>query len=213
MKTPSSTWHENGEPDPHAGRYDCERHELDMGDLTDDQLANAVFMYGNETPRMEQVVSGAAKMPIVWLTAAKSRIRWLSRRLQKREDQTENMALLIRQLARKLDKANPGNELSRNAMVYLANNGFKADLLRKRPGLVVNERTNPCSEVSMPSLYGGNSTLENTMSPISLEIRAREIYESWNREPGYLPWIVGGNSKRQEEARRLAREELKLKGP
>jgi len=211
--TPSSTWYENGEPDPHAGRYDCERHELDMGDLTDDQLANGVFMHGNETPPIEQVIAGVAKMPIVWLTAAKSRIRWLSRRLQKRETQVDNMAPLIRELARKLDKANPGNDLSRRAMVYLANEGFKADILRKRPGLVVNERTNPCSEVAIPDLYGGNSTLEHTMSPLSLEIRAREIYESWNQEPGYVPWVVGGNSLRQDDARQLAREELKSKEP
>lgn len=196
--TPSSTWFQNGEPDPHAGRYDCERHELDMGDLTDDQLANGVFMHGNETPPIEHVIAGVAKMPIVWLTAAKSRIRWLSRRLQKRETQVEDMAPLIRQLARKLDKANPGNDLSRRAMAYLSNNGFKADHLRKRPGQSTGFQNNLCCEVSM-----------HPIDP-RIEVRAKEIYANWSDQTGFVPWVENGNSLKQEEARYQARKDLEL---
>ena len=63
--TPSSRWAANGEPDPHGKQYDCERAALAMGDLTDDELANAVFLRASSA----------------YLTAAKDRIRWLSRRL------------------------------------------------------------------------------------------------------------------------------------
>jgi len=78
--TPSSRWAANGEPDPHGSRYDCERAALVMGDLSDDELANAVFLHGNEHPTMAQIVAGAM-LPIAYLTAAKDRIRWLSRAL------------------------------------------------------------------------------------------------------------------------------------
>jgi hypothetical protein len=80
--TPSSRWAANGEADPHGDRYKCERAELAMGDMTDDELANAVFMHGDTMPRIEDVIAGKAHMPIAYLTAAKDRIRWLSRKLE-----------------------------------------------------------------------------------------------------------------------------------
>lgn len=40
-----------------------------------------------------------------------------------------------------------------------------------------------------------------------IEERAQRIYESWSGEPGYVPWVVGGNSLKQEEARAKARGE------
>lgn len=80
-ETPSSRWKENGEPDPHGTRYDCERAALCMGDLTDDELANAVFLHGDTNPSFSDIASGKAVMPIAYLTAAKDRIRWLSRKL------------------------------------------------------------------------------------------------------------------------------------
>lgn len=65
--TVAAKWRENGEDDPHGDHYDCEREKLCMGNLTDDELANAVFLEPN----------------IGTLTAAKERIRWLSRELEK----------------------------------------------------------------------------------------------------------------------------------
>lgn len=84
-QTPTSKWHACGESDPHGSDYNCARSQLMMGDLTDDEMANAVFLYGNRTPPIEDVISGKARMPIVYLTAAKERIRWLSRQLNKVE--------------------------------------------------------------------------------------------------------------------------------
>lgn len=79
--TPSSRWAADAMPDPHAGRYACERAALTLGNLTDDELANAVFLHGNEQPTMADLVAGKALSGIVYLTAAKDRIRWLSRAL------------------------------------------------------------------------------------------------------------------------------------
>lgn len=58
-----------------------ERQDLTLGSYTDRELANAVFIYGNSTPSIESMIDGSAIMPIVYLTAAKERIRWLSDKL------------------------------------------------------------------------------------------------------------------------------------
>ncbi|WP_372986983.1 hypothetical protein [Marinobacter sp.] len=65
-QTPAARWREAGEPDPHDGKYEGERASLCKGDMTDDELANEVYLYPN----------------IGNLTAAKERIRWLSRKLE-----------------------------------------------------------------------------------------------------------------------------------
>jgi hypothetical protein len=68
--TPGARWREAGEPDPHDDRYDCTRDKLPGGRwFTDDELANAVYL----------------DPTIMLLTAAKERIRWLSRRVARLE--------------------------------------------------------------------------------------------------------------------------------
>lgn len=69
---PAAEWRVKGEPDPHAGQYDCERAALTKGELTDDMLANGLYLYDHR----------GGLESIVWLTAAKERIRWLSRKLE-----------------------------------------------------------------------------------------------------------------------------------
>lgn len=62
-QTPAARWRDEGKDDPHGTRYMCSREQLSGGHLTDDELANEVFI----DPSMAN------------LTAAKDRIRWLSR--------------------------------------------------------------------------------------------------------------------------------------
>lgn len=78
--TPSSRWAENGEPDPHGNSYACERASLALGKLTDDELANAVFMHDHRNLDLAAILAGEPSS-IALLTAAKERIRWLSRML------------------------------------------------------------------------------------------------------------------------------------
>lgn len=66
VDTPGSRWRIEGKTDPHGNRYACDRRELAGGHFTDDEVANGVFMHPS----------------INWLTVAKDRIRWLSRRLE-----------------------------------------------------------------------------------------------------------------------------------
>lgn len=112
-QTPAAHWREKGEPDPHGSYYDRERAELPLGNLTDDELANEVFMWGDHKPSVAEIVNGTAKMPIVYLTAGKERIRWLSRKLIEAEQQ--HAAMLSAQadhqrLVRQLDVLLNGEE-------------------------------------------------------------------------------------------------------
>lgn len=45
----------------------------------------------------------------------------------------------------------------------------------------------------------------NSYADNALEAKAKEIYDSWSSNPNYLPWLDGGNSLMQDEARRIAR--------
>jgi hypothetical protein len=87
--TPSAKWRENGEQDPHGERYSCERAALALGRMTDDELANAVFMHDHRGLDIEAILSGEPSS-IGLLTAAKDRIRWLSRSLEEAIAQLAN---------------------------------------------------------------------------------------------------------------------------
>ena len=45
-------------------------------------------------------------------------------------------------------------------------------------------------------------------SSVEVEAAAKAIYAGWEHQPGYLPWVDGGNSEKQCEARRLARKAI-----
>lgn len=77
----AANWREQGDPDPHGESYNCERAALSMGHLTDDELANEAYMNYDRNPDIATMMSGKAFRPIVWMTAVKDRIRWLSRAL------------------------------------------------------------------------------------------------------------------------------------
>lgn len=82
--TPAATWRAAGEPDPHAGHYVGEREALTLGYLTDDELANGAFMNYDQRLSVQDMLAPkpGQHMPIVWMTAVKDRIRWLSRSLE-----------------------------------------------------------------------------------------------------------------------------------
>jgi len=99
--TPSSNWSKEGAQDPHKGHYDKERSDLTLGKYTDDELANGAFMNYDISPSVEDMISGKRFSSIVWMTAVKERIRWLSRALEKeikRADQNEADANKWREL-------------------------------------------------------------------------------------------------------------------
>ncbi|MFM0058563.1 hypothetical protein PQR64_23355 [Paraburkholderia phytofirmans] len=83
--TPAAEWRANGEPDPHGKHYDGERAALTLGTLTDDELANEAFLNYDRRLSLDDLLhpKPGRHMPIVWMTAVKERIRWLSRALER----------------------------------------------------------------------------------------------------------------------------------
>lgn len=81
--TPSSNWFKDGEPDNFPKLINKERGDLMLGDHTDDELANAIFMYGNpcDHEKTRRLMAGELT-DMAYLTAGKERIRWLSRHLE-----------------------------------------------------------------------------------------------------------------------------------
>lgn len=97
--TPPAYWWINGQEDPHGEHYavGVERSRLTLGELTDDELANGLFMNYDRKVSVEEILGGDIA-PISWATAAKERIRWLSRQVTGLTDrvsqlQTENETL------------------------------------------------------------------------------------------------------------------------
>ena len=81
--TPSANWFINGEKDPFPELINQERGSLCLGNHTDDELAAEVFLYGNPSDREKSQRLMSGQIPdIAYLTAAKERIRWLSRHLE-----------------------------------------------------------------------------------------------------------------------------------
>lgn len=81
VTTPAASWRTKGEPDPHGDRYDCERAQLCMGHLSDDELANGAFMNYDQPLNIAGILAKTHTSPIGWMTGVKDRIRWLSRAL------------------------------------------------------------------------------------------------------------------------------------
>lgn len=43
-----------------------------------------------------------------------------------------------------------------------------------------------------------------------LESLAKQVYQSWESQPGFVPWVDGGNSTKQDEARQIASRTFEL---
>ena len=54
-------------------------------------------------------------------------------------------------------------------------------------------------------LKAGYEAYERVNAELRAEIEAREIYDGWKSQEGFVPWVKGGNSLKQDEARCLAR--------
>ena len=82
----------------HKGRYDGSRDDLALGDITDDELANYAFLKYDQPLDIGAIMSQdpGYHAPIVIMTAVKDRIRWLTRRIDKRDAE---LSTLHRQLA------------------------------------------------------------------------------------------------------------------
>ncbi|MCV9380446.1 DUF3850 domain-containing protein [Aeromonas hydrophila] len=106
--TPAANWLEAGEHDPFGDRYNCNRDALPMGNVTDDALANQLFVCDHRHDLQS----------ITLLTAGKERIRWLSRKVEGSKRIEQSMAEILRD-ARKYITAlgKPESEISKVQIV------------------------------------------------------------------------------------------------
>lgn len=71
-----------------------------------------------------------------------------------------------------------------------------------------------CGAWVVPAPHPQNTAARISMDPqaarerAAVEAAARDIHEAWKGVEGWVPWVDGGNSIKQDEARRLARSNL-----
>lgn len=111
------------------------------------------------------------------LLAERDQLKAENEQLRKGASCVDDLSALVRQLAQRLRKAAPDNDLPEKALDYLKRKGLQGSPLR------TNQEDAP-------------------------ECAAQEIYKSWSGQEGFVPWVPGGNSLKQGEARRLARNAI-----
>lgn len=177
--TPSARWFQNGEPSPFPDLVNQERGSLMLGNLTDFELANEVYMYGDRSDAEKQrAILNGEIISIAYLTAAKERIRWLSTHLE--SALASEKALLDRVTA--LEQTALDSALSDMAVDVHAQ---------------VKEEIESDIEHLAKQIW-------NTQ----IEHRAKEIYDSWSDMKDWVHWVPGGNSDMQDKARDQARADL-----
>ena len=102
--TPSSRWLVDGKEDPHPKLINEERGSLMLGNFTDEELANAIYMHGNpnDAEKQRRLLKGEI-MDLAYLTAAKERIRWLSRHLEVQLKANSKLADMVKYLLKEID--------------------------------------------------------------------------------------------------------------
>ena len=106
QKTPAAKWRQEGQADPHGDHYSCQRAALTLGEYTDDELANGVLLHGNEPLNINALLrkTPGYHSAIVWLTAAKDRVRWLSRSLEESSAREQALQLRLNAADQRIDE-------------------------------------------------------------------------------------------------------------
>lgn len=191
--TPSERWFANKGPDEFPELINKERGSLVMGSYTDDELANAVFLYGDMSLEEKHLsVMSGKPTSMAYLTAGKERIRWLSRHL---ESSLASEQKLVKDQANQINKGDVWvfllkDHLERTVSV-LSNDNAEQD---KQDADFVNRAQ---------KLLGKEYVVDRLKA--MYEAAAIIIYEKWSGVPGYVDWIVNGNSDKQNKARLLTR--------
>lgn len=131
QKTPAAKWRQEGQADPHGEHYNCQRAALTLGELTDDELANGVFLNGNEPLNINALLrkTPGYHSAVVWLTAGKDRIRWLSRALEESMAREQALQLRLNAADQQIDELTVPAGYCLMPTRLTAENGAKALLL------------------------------------------------------------------------------------
>lgn len=221
--TPSSRWFAEGEEPKFPELVNRERGSLCLGDHTDDELAVELFLYGDmSTDDKTRALLSGKPSSIAYLMAGKERIRWLSRHLELSLACEE---LLSKRLAEYDEKVwgfvvandeyqgyNP-DALRTLALEILpedfVNRKMEAVIAKLKEEGVMNEQGVIKHLLKLdppPPIVPFTKEEEDkrAKTKATVEAMAQEIYSEWKDEEGFKPWVEGGNSHKQEEARRIA---------
>ena len=75
---------------------------------------------------------------------------------------------------------------------------------------VVEDQTIPPGHIRMCDCNQGRLPCRCRPIPAGIESLAQQIYQSWESQPGFVPWVDGGNSAKQDEARQIASRTFEL---
>ena len=234
VTTPAAYWGvESASEDPFPELINRERGSLCLGNHTDDQLANEVFMYGDMTPeeKVRAMITGKCSS-VAYLTAAKERIRWLSRHLEAALAREQKLLTMVNVVSVSADDV--WKSLVENDQYQ----GYNPDYFRKHaleilPRHYVDEKMQPILTKLYESgdidqkgtrggclgsvvvysgpIFGDTIPTKETITPSSEELveeQAEVIYNSWKDQKGWVPWVKRGNSLMQDKARRESTNKL-----
>ena len=94
-----------------------------------------------------------------------------------------------------------------SALRHLAENAFASkDWRFARAALNAGTAAAKRMPAGVTPLDGGQGVMASgeVQRQLAIEAKAREIYDGWKHKPGWVPWVEGGNSHRQDDARRIA---------
>jgi hypothetical protein len=139
QKTPAAKWRQEGQADPHGNHYNCQRAALTLGQLTDDELANGVFLHGNEPLNINALLrkTPGYHSAVVWLAAGKDRIRWLSRALEESKAREQALQLRLNTADQRIDELVISEAALREEVF---SQRAKIEKLEQQVEFVVNER-------------------------------------------------------------------------
>ena len=234
VSTPAALWAvEAASEDPFPELINKERGSLVLGNHTDDQLANEVFLYGDMSTeeKARAMITGKCSS-VAYLTAGKERIRWLSRHLESALAREQKLLAIVNSTSVPAD----------DVWEFLKENdeyqGYNPDYFRKRaleilPSHYVDKKMQPILtkmylegdidkdgtrsgclgsvvKYSGP-IFEGTIPAEENITPSNEELveeQAEVIYNSWKDQKGWTPWVKRGNSNMQVKARREAADKL-----
>lgn len=155
LKTPSSRWLVDGDEDSFPKLINEERGSLMLGNYTDDELANAIYLHGNpcDAEKTRRLLKGDIT-DIAFLTAGKERIRWLSRHLEAQLKANSKLADSVKYLVHAINDF--GFELPLPFIALVGDDPAHAESYRNGANYMLNEVKD---KLGFPYKHNGDTTI------------------------------------------------------
>lgn len=95
---PSSVQYGVNSDDPYGRTYSCSRNNLELGHISDDALADTVVAKARWFSHIGRFADERVTEMVTWCSAAKDRVKWLSRQLSKAERERDELFEIVKHL-------------------------------------------------------------------------------------------------------------------